>query len=87
MRMTTKPIVSVVLDQEDLDAVMVYQHSNMMKSQSKALVKLIRIGLEKEAGASEDEKKFLKLFGKLNECGKERLADLIDTMIKSKKYQ
>ena len=85
--MTNKPIVSVVLDQEDLEAVMEYQHGNMMKSQSKAIVKLIRIGLEKEKQTTDEEKKFLLQLGKLNESGRERLADIIDTMIKSKKYQ
>lgn len=85
--MTKKPIISVVMDQELLNDVETYQHGNMIKSTSKALSQLIGIGLEKEKCVSDIEKRMGLVLKKLNAEGQEKLLDLADTMIKSKKYQ
>jgi len=45
---TKKPIVSVVLSDEELEAIRDYQFGNRVKSQSKAIVELILRGLEEE---------------------------------------
>lgn len=85
--MTKKPIVSIVVDQDDLDEISKYQHENMMKSQSKAINKLIMLGLEKEKQTSETEKRMLGAIKKLNAEGCEYLLDFADILIKSKKFQ
>jgi hypothetical protein len=63
-----------------------YQHGNMISSQSKALTELITLGLGKEL-ITRSERDWLKLFGELNESGRELLVDLADTFARSKKYK
>lgn len=54
---TRKPIVSVVLSDEQLKAVQDYQFENRVKSQSKAIVELILMGLNEEIPEEETRKK------------------------------
>ena len=85
--MTNKSIVSVVIDPDELEEIVIYQHKNQIKSQSKAIMNLIRLGMDKERQLSESEKRMLASLNKLNEEGKEYLLDVADTLIKSKKFQ
>ncbi len=43
---TKKPIISVVLDEETLKKVDDYQFGNRIKSRSKALNKIIKLGID-----------------------------------------
>ena len=84
---TNKSIVSVVIDPDELDEIIEYQHKNLFKSQSKAIMNLIRLGMDKERQLSESEKQMIGALGKLNAEGKKYLLDFADTLIKSKKFQ
>ena len=54
---TKKPIISVVLDDEMLTKVDVFQFGNRIKSRSKALNELIRIGIEQLEKEQRDKEK------------------------------
>lgn len=85
--MTNKSIVSVVIDPNELDEIIAYQHNNQIKSQSKALMNLIRLGMDKEKQTSESEKKMLAAMRKLDAEGVEYLLGFADILIKSRKFQ
>jgi len=54
---TKKPIISVVLDDEMLTKVDDFQFGNRIKSRSKALNELIRIGIEQLEKEQRDKEK------------------------------
>ena len=84
--MTNKSIVSVVIDPNELDEILNYQHGNQIKSQSKAIMNLIRLGMDKERQTSESEKKMLAAMRKLDAEGIEYLLGFTDILIKSRKF-
>ena len=78
---TSKPIVTFAVEPDILNEIQVYQHTNFIKSQSKAIVSLLKLGLNRynpEYDYSDYEKDIIKKYRSLDDFGKEAVLGLLE---------
>lgn len=94
---TDKPRYSVTLDEDVLEGVNRFKTENRITTQSKAIIRLVKIALEdlQQSGIistplscpDEGESKLIGMYRDMNEEGKHKLLDCADDMIQSGKYK
>lgn len=92
---TKKPRVTFAISEKQLFEVESYKISNKLKNQSQAILALIEKGLSdflpediEKSKPFFDEKvsKLVEMYQSLNEEGQEKLLDLADDLVSSRKY-
>ncbi len=95
---TEKPRFTITLDNSLFDQVHEFKKQNHISTQSKAIQRLIEIGIDEiistsnntpssaNAFLSDCDRKLLTLCHELNPEGQEKLLDYADDLVKSEKY-